>query len=79
MTYVSYDRRTGARSVTKKARKTKKAKSRTSIWLEDDLRAQLDRRAATTNMSLARVITDTLRKGLSKAKGEPDAAAPIFG
>lgn len=67
--------------MTKKAtiKKVKKAKSRTSIWLEDDLRAQLDRRAASTNLSLARVITDTLRKGLSKSKGDADAPAPIFG
>lgn len=57
----------------------KKAKRRTSIWLENDLRSQLDRRVASTGNSLARVITDTLRKGLSKSKGEADAPAPIFG
>lgn len=67
--------------MTKKAStKPKKAKSRTSIWLENDLRAQLDRRVEATNQSLARVISDTLRKGLARApKGEPDAAATIFG
>ena len=62
-----------------KAKTAKKAKRRTSIWLENDLRAQLDRRATSSNRSLAFVITDTLRKGLSKSKGEADAPAPIFG
>lgn len=59
----------------------KSKKSRTSIWLEDDLRKQLDRRKAATGNSLARVITDTLRKGLARSptKDAPDAAAPIFG
>jgi predicted transcriptional regulator len=58
----------------------KKAKSRTSIWLDDDLRARLDRRADKTDRSLAFTIDDTLRKGLAKSeKGEADAPAPIFG
>jgi predicted transcriptional regulator len=68
--------------VTKKAkiRAVKKAKSRTSIWLDDDLRARLDRKAEKTERSLAFTIDDTLRRGLAKAeKGEPDAAATIFG
>lgn len=68
--------------MTKKAkpRAAKKAKSRTSIWLDDDLRARLDRRAAKTDRSLAFTIDDTLRKGLAKTeKGEADAPAPIFG
>lgn len=66
-------------TTTAKIKSAKKTKRRTSIWLENDLRAQLDRRAASANVSLARVITDTLRKGLSKSKGEPDAPATIFG
>lgn len=57
----------------------RKAKRRTSIWLENDLRAQLDRRAESTKRSLAFVIADTLRKGLSKSKGDADAPATIFG
>lgn len=64
---------------TPKPKTKRKPKSRTSIWLENDLRSQLDRRAESTGNSLARVITDTLRRGLSKSKGEPDAAATIFG
>lgn len=59
------------------AKKPKKLKSRTSIWLEDDLRKQLDRRVETSGLSLARVITDTLRRGLKK--GGADAAPTIFG
>lgn len=63
-----------------KPKTKRKPKSRTSIWLEDDLRAQLDRRAEAANVSLARTITDTLRKGLARSpKGEPDAPATIFG
>jgi hypothetical protein len=56
-----------------------KTKRRTSIWLENDLRAKLDLRVTSTGNSLARVITDTLRKGLSKSKGDADAPATIFG
>lgn len=65
--------------MTKTTTTKRKPKSRTSIWLENDLRKQLDRRAESTGNSLARVITDTLRKGLSKSKGEPDATPTIFG
>lgn len=59
----------------------KPSKRRTSIWLEDDLRAQLDRRAKADKRSLAYTITNTLRKGLARSttKDAPDAAAPIFG
>lgn len=58
-----------------------KSKRRTSIWLEDDLRAQLDRKARAAKRSLAFTITDTLRKGLARStmKDAPDDAAPIFG
>lgn len=63
-----------------KTKKVKLAKSRTSIWLEDDLRTRLDRRAEKTGLSLARTISDTLRKGLSRVEGDADAAtATIFG
>jgi predicted transcriptional regulator len=68
--------------VTKKAKTkaTKRAKRRTSIWLDDDLRARLDRKAERTERSLAFTIDDMLRKGLAKAeKGEPDAPATVFG
>lgn len=68
--------------MTKKAKilDAKKAKRRTSIWLENDLRARLDRRAEKTARSLAFTIDDTLRKGLAKTeKGEADAPATVFG
>lgn len=71
-----------AAKVTKKAKiKTaKRAKRRTSMWLDDDLRARLDRKAEKTERSLAFTIDDMLRKGLAKAeKGEPDASATVFG
>lgn len=63
-----------------KTKKVKQSKSRTSIWLADDLRRRLDRRAEKTGLSLARTISDTLHKGLSKSEGVADAAPEtIFG
>lgn len=57
-----------------------KVSKRTSMWLANDLRAQLDRRARADNRSLAQTIDMALRKGLGKPeKGVPDAAATIFG
>lgn len=59
-----------------------KVSKRTSMWLANELRAQLDRRAKADRRSLAQTIDFYLRKGLGKptaAKDEPDAAAPIFG
>jgi hypothetical protein len=57
-----------------------KVSTRTSMWLANELRAQLDRRAKAERRSLAQTIDFYLRKGLGKpAKEEPNAAAPIFG
>lgn len=57
------------------------AKTRTSIWLANDLRAQLDRRCEADNRSLAQVIDLLLRAGLAK-QPQPKkvtADASIFG
>jgi hypothetical protein len=52
--------------------KTKRSK-RTSIWLDNDLRFQLDRRAKAAGRSLAETIEFYLRKGLNKPEKEaPD-------
>ncbi|MGZ5988759.1 MAG: hypothetical protein ACXWLZ_06895 [Rhizomicrobium sp.] len=68
------------KSATPRVPKNKISK-RTSMWLANDLRAQLDRRAKADRRSLAQTIDFYLRKGLGKpTKGEADAApAPIFG
>ncbi|WP_316397313.1 hypothetical protein [Bradyrhizobium sp. 33ap4] len=61
---------------------------RTSIWLDNALRAKLDERAEREGRSLAGSIDFYLRKGLGLKTGgnastneeKPDAAAaPIFG
>lgn len=57
-----------------------KISRRTSMWLANDLRSLLDKRAKADNRSLAFTIEHYLRKGLGKpTKGEPDASATIFG
>lgn len=61
----------------KAARKTP-PKTRTSIWLDDSLRSQLDRKCLAEHRSLAEIIQMLLRKALGKpTKETPDA--PIFG
>jgi hypothetical protein len=68
--------------VTKKPARLPKNKisKRTSMWLANDLRRQLDTRARNDRRSLAQTIDFYLRKGLGKpAKESADAAAPIFG
>ncbi|MGO3930833.1 hypothetical protein [Rhodopseudomonas pseudopalustris] len=54
------------------------SKTRTSIWLANDLRAQLDKRCEAENSSLARMIEMLLRDGLSK-RVRKAADASIFG
>ncbi len=58
-----------------------KTSKRTSMWLDNGLRRQLDTRAKNDRRSLAQTIDHYLRKGLGKpAKDEADAApATIFG
>lgn len=67
------------KSATPRVPKNKISK-RTSMWLANDLRRQLDTRAKNDRRSLAQTIDFYLRKGLGKpAKETPDASAPIFG
>lgn len=67
------------KSATPRVPKNKISK-RTSMWLANDLRALLDRRAAADKRSLAQTIDMALRKGLGKpVKETPDAVPPIFG
>jgi hypothetical protein len=57
-----------------------KVSRRTSMWLANELRTQLDRRAKADRRSLAQTIDFYLRKGLGKpAKDVADAPATIFG
>ena len=68
----------GDRSV-KKSKPKPKSKKRTSIWLEDDLRARLDKRASDENRSLANVIDTTLREGLARKSTKKVPDATVFG
>jgi len=54
-------------------------KTRTSIWLANDLRAKLDRRCAVDNSSLARTIDQLLREALGRQPKKANADASIFG
>lgn len=67
-------------AVKPKKSRTTTPKSRTSIWLDDDLRARLDERAKLDRRSLAQTIDHLLRAGLGRQPKKAQAAdATIFG
>ncbi|MDI1263894.1 MAG: hypothetical protein PS018_11615 [bacterium] len=85
MTYTvrDSDSPTGAPALANKKPKNQRSK-RTSMWLDNGLRAQLDKRATAEGRSLAQTIEFYLRKGLglraTVQKTQPgESDAPIFG
>lgn len=63
----------------KRAKAKRAAKTRTSIWLDNDLRKKLDARRDKEGRSLANMIEVLLRDGLKRdPKAEP-ASATVFG